>query len=319
MSVPRLALTFCLVLLAACRDAPPEALGTLERDRISLPSTAFERIAEIRVREGDRVAAGDVLLTLESTRAGARLQALSAEVARLQGALAEAEKGPRDETIEEARARSRKAASLALEARQEHRRVAAIVERGLLPKAELDRARAVRDAAEADVAAARSALLLLTNGTRSEQIAQAASALQAATAQMIAAQVDLERTEIRAPRAGRVESLPYEAGDQPPVGAPLATLLVGAHPYARVYVPQPQRAQWQVGTAVQVVLAGDATVRSGKVRALRSEPNFTPYYALAGEDAARLSYLAEVELDRDDDALAAGMPLSARLAAATEH
>ena len=33
---------------------------------------------------------------------------------------------------------------------------------------------------------------------------------------------------------------------------------------------------------------------AGKVRMIRSEPDFTPYYALIGEDAARLSYLAEV-------------------------
>ena len=30
---------------------------------------------------------------------------------------------------------------------------------------------------------------------------------------------------------------------------------------------------------------------------IRSEPSFTPYFALIGKDAARLSYLAEVQLD----------------------
>ena len=31
---------------------------------------------------------------------------------------------------------------------------------------------------------------------------------------------------------------------------------------------------------------------------IRSEPSFTPYYALIGKDAARLSYLAEIQLDK---------------------
>jgi HlyD family secretion protein len=42
---------------------------------------------------------------------------------------------------------------------------------------------------------------------------------------------------------------------------------------------------------------------------IRSEPSFTPYYALAGADAARLSYLAEIQLDRQAAALPAGVPV----------
>jgi len=44
------------------------------------------------------------------------------------------------------------------------------------------------------------------------------------------------------------------------------------------------------------------------VRMVRSEPVFTPYYALSGDDAARLSYLAEVVLDAPV-ALPAGIPV----------
>ena len=42
---------------------------------------------------------------------------------------------------------------------------------------------------------------------------------------------------------------------------------------------------------------------------IRSEPSFTPYYALIGEDAARLSYLAEIELGRGANDLPAGLPV----------
>jgi HlyD family secretion protein len=42
---------------------------------------------------------------------------------------------------------------------------------------------------------------------------------------------------------------------------------------------------------------------------IRSEPSFTPYYALIGEDAARLSYLAEIQLDKDAGELPAGLPV----------
>ena len=41
------------------------------------------------------------------------------------------------------------------------------------------------------------------------------------------------------------------------------------------------------------------------------KPSFTPYYALAGEDASRLSWLAEIELEADAASLPVGLPLEA--------
>jgi HlyD family secretion protein len=60
---------------------------------------------------------------------------------------------------------------------------------------------------------------------------------------------------------------------------------------------------------VRVFVDGRESAFAGRVRMIRSEPSFTPYYALTGEDAARLSYLAEVSLDRDAAGLAAGLPV----------
>ena len=112
-----------------------------------------------------------------------------------------------------------------------------------------------------------------------------------------------------------MDSLPFEAGDQVPVGTPLAVLLVGDRPHARVYVPEPLRLRVAVGTAATVHLQGDDRAFAGHVRAIRSEPSFTPYYALSGDDASRLSWLAEVELDAAVD-LPVGIPVRVEFAAA---
>jgi HlyD family secretion protein len=63
-----------------------------------------------------------------------------------------------------------------------------------------------------------------------------------------------------------------------------------------------------VGDAARVFVDGRDAPLAGRVRMIRSEPSFTPYYALIGEDAARLSYLAEVALGKDASALPAGLP-----------
>ena len=94
-------------------------------------------------------------------------------------------------------------------------------------------------------------------------------------------------------------------------GAPLAVLLVGDAPYARVYVPQPLRLNLKIGDPATVVVHGLETLHAGRVRAIRSEASFTPYYALGGEDAAQLSYLAEIELGPDAADLPSGVPLRA--------
>ncbi len=208
------------------------------------------------------------------------------------------------------------AEGVALNARQQFDRTEAVVAQRLLPAASLDQARATRDAAAADVTAAREALRLLTQGTRAEQIAQAEAAVAAARAQVQRLAVDLERTRITSPRAGLVETLPFKAGDQPAIGATLATLLVGERVYARVYVPQSLRLGVAIGTVARVIPQGSTRAYEGRVRMIRSEAAFTPYYALAGRDVSRLSWLAEIELGPDADALPIGIPVRAELATA---
>ena len=69
------------------------------------------------------------------------------------------------------------------------------------------------------------------------------------------------------------------------------------------------RARVKVGDGARVFVDGVDAAFPGRVRMIRSEPSFTPYYALIGEDAARLSYLAEVSLGGEAAELPAGLPV----------
>ena len=304
-----LAILLAVAGLAACSKQPPQALGTLEYDRITLPAPAAERIVAIQVREGEQVAAGQPLLQLDPAHTRSELAAAQAQVRQQHEVLAELETGPRVEDIDRARANLAAAQAQAREARAYYDRLAPLKGQGYVAAADLDRARAAAGSAEGQVAAAQAALDELLHGTRPEQIAQAQAAVAAAEAQASAQQVLLGKLNILAPRAGRVDSLPYKLGDQAPVGAPVAILLAGDAPYARIYVPEQQRAGVRVGDAIQVFVAGREQPYAGKVRMIRSEPDFTPYYALIGDDAARLSYLAEVALGADAAQLPAGLPV----------
>lgn len=303
-----------LLLLPGCRETDEAALGTLEWDRITVPASAAETIVAVHVQEGQQVLAGASLLQLEPTRTAAQLQALQADAARAGQALEELRQGPRNEDIAQARANLAAVRAQAEDAAAYYRRLQPLGRQQLVAAADVDRARAAAGNAQGVVHAAEQALLALEHGTRVEEIAQGESALQAAQAQAAGQAETLRKLDLLAPRAGRVDALPYRLGDQAPVGAPLAVLLVGDRPYARVYLPEPMRVKVRVGQAATIALQGREGTLAGRVRSIRSDPGFTPYYALSGADAARLSWLAEIELTADNDAAAmaqlpAGVPV----------
>ncbi len=297
--------------LAACSREAPQALGTLEWDRVTLPAPASERIVQIDVREGQQVAAGASLMQLERTYGDAQLQALQAQATQSSAALLELHNGARSEDIAQARAALASAQAQARESQAYYARLQPLGARQLVAASALDLARAAAQSAQAEVRRSQAALDELLHGSRVEQVAQGEAALASAQASVSGQAVLLDKLALVAPRAGRVDSLPYKLGSQPAIGAPLVVLLVGDAPYARVYLPQALRNRLKVGDALQVQLEGQGgeQVYQGQVRMIRSEPVFTPYFALTGQDAERLSYLAEISLGKD----AAGLPVGAPL------
>lgn len=298
-----------VAVLSACTNEPRQALGTLEFDRITLPAPAAERIVEISVREGEQVAQGQPLLQLEATRTRAELAALQAQAQRARDQFAELQAGPRGEDIAQARANLAASEAEAREAQAYYQRLLPLKGKHYVAAADLDRARAASGNASARVRASRAALDELLHGTRQEQVDQAEAALASAEAQADAQRALLDKLSVVAPRAARVDSLPYRLGDQAPVGAPLAILMADDAPYARIYVPESLRANVKVGDALKVFVGSRDKPYEGRLRMIRSEPVFTPYYALIGEDVARLSWLAEVTLDADAAGLPAGLPV----------
>ena len=101
-------------------------------------------------------------------------------------------------------------------------------------------------------------------------------------------QTSAARYVVRAPRAGRIEAIPYKLGERPTAGRPLIVMLADGTPYARVYVPEPLRTQFQPGTRTRVRVDGRDGDLTGVVRFVSAEAAFTPYYALTQEDRSRL-------------------------------
>jgi HlyD family secretion protein len=315
----RLFLTVAALALAGCARTPEpwEVHGTLERDRLELVAESHERIVEIPVREGDRVAEGAVLVRQEAGTIEPQLGQARASVLEAERRLAELQSGPRQREIDEARAALAGTESAFETERREYERVRSLVERKLLSASSLDQAQARRDTARASRDQAQARLALLREGTRSEQVEQAQAAVSRAKAALAELETTASRYVVRAPRAGVVEALPYEIGERPPAGAPVAVVLADGTPYARVHVPEPLRTSYVAGAKAQLAIDGVAAPLSGTVRYVSAEASFTPYYSLTQEDRSRLSYLAEITVDDPAAAnLPAGVPVQVTLAGA---
>ena len=94
---------------------------------------------------------------------------------------------------------------------------------------------------------------------------------------------------------------------------PVAIVLAGNSPYARIYVPEPYRVKIATGNKLFIHVDGVAETITGKVRWISTEPAFTPYYALNQEERSRLMYLAEVQLPDDYANLPNGVAVQVEL------
>jgi HlyD family secretion protein len=298
--------------LAGCKSSDPSLLlGTLERERVTVTAQAAERITRIDVAEGDEIHAGEPILSLDARRSEAHIDQARAEVTRAESALAELRNGTRIELVDAARANLNGAQASAANARRERDRLAEIRKRGLIAQATLDSAETALRNANAQRDAARATLAQLLNGSRIEDVEQAEGSLASARAVVDQLELDRARYDVVAPRDGYIDSLPFKLGDQPPPGAVVVSLLSGPV-YARVYVPASQRNQIQPGSSCTVTVTGLDKAFGAHVRSIRSDPAFTPYFALTGDDASRLAYRAELVLDAQAAAtLPAGMPTQA--------
>lgn len=188
------------------RPAVLVAPGRVEpvRDPVALAFETTGRIVAIEVDEGDAVRAGQVLARLDDRLAKARVAAAEAAVDGAQASYLLARRGPRGEDLAAAKAELDAAKAAAEHRDAEQARSSKLGAVGAVPSATVDSDSAAARIAAANVTAATARYQSLVKGTRSEQIAAAAAALDAAKAELEAAKVALDQTLLRAPHDGIV-------------------------------------------------------------------------------------------------------------------
>ncbi|WP_237212750.1 HlyD family secretion protein [Ruegeria lacuscaerulensis] len=285
------------------------ALGVLARDRVALTATASEIVVNLPLAEGTVVKAGDTLVQLDPTLQTAKLSLAKAELEKAEATLLKLKVGPREEEIAIAEAKVAGAVARLADAETIYERNVKLVENFVVTEAQVANDLALRDSARAELASARESLRELQNGTRPEDLAVAEANVKAAEAAVEAEQTVLDDLTVVATRDGVLDSLPWNLGERVTTGSPVAVMVTGQTPYARVYVPEPHRVNLKPGDKLEVRVDGLDASLDGVIRWISDDASFTPYYGLNQDDRTRLVYLAEIDLPTASPDLPAGVPV----------
>jgi HlyD family secretion protein len=296
-----------LNLLACTAHESGVALGTVERERITLSAPASEVIENIQVHAGELLQPGQVILTLNQERQRSKVAQRNAEVAVAQAMYDELKNGARAEDVASAKSKVDAAQASLDEANNTYQRYQTLLKDGMAGQSQFDSAHAQQQVAQANLRDAQEKLQLLLKGSRAEQILKALAQLQAAQAQLRIEQQNLRELSITSSVNALVDDIPWHVGERVTAGSVVAVLMADHVPYVRVYIPQLYRAKLAIGDALNVRVDGITTLFSGTLRRIQTQPAFTPYYALNQNERARLVYLAEIQLPASASQLPTGL------------
>ncbi|HMO45053.1 MAG TPA: HlyD family efflux transporter periplasmic adaptor subunit [Rubrivivax sp.] len=291
--------------------------GNVDQRQVSLAFNTAERIAELTVREGDRVNPGQVLGRLDVRTPRLRVAQAEAQIGVAEQVLARLRAGTRPEEIAQARAAAAAAAADAEFAAQQLARLQAARDqtagRGVAQQ-DLDGAAAKRKVALAQRDSADKALALAIAGPRREDIRQAEAQLAAARADKALAERQIEESELKAPIASVVRARLLEPGDIASPQRPVFTLAIMQPKWVRAFVPEPRLSQIRPGMAAQVRTdSAPAQPLPGRIGFIASVAEFTPKSVQTEELRTSLVYEVRIEVDDPADTLRLGMPATVRI------
>lgn len=315
--VVAVAIAAILLLRRGRDDDGVLAHGTVEATEADLGFMTSGRVAEVTVREGDRVDSGHVLARLDQTELVARRNAAAAQAVAARAVLDELLAGSRNEEVAQAKAALRAADSRLANRAGDVERARTLYAGGAMSRQQLDAQETAYDVAQADADQAREQADLVTKGPRSERIAAQRAAL--AQAQAAVHQIDalVDFSVVRAPFAGIITERDREPGEAVPAGVPVVTLLNPADRWVRIYLSEAVVGHIHLGDAATITTDANDRAYRGEVSFIASEAEFTPRNVQTTEERVKLVYQVRVRVVGDEGQdLKSGVPADVHLEAA---
>ncbi len=318
------------LLLAACNrtapDASTRATGYVEATEVRVAGEVGGRLVEVKVAEGDRVSAGDLVARLDTADTELALRRAGADREQAQAQLSLVRAGARPEDVRQAAAQVQSAQADVKAAQAELDAAAADLERfEKLLRAnagsvkQRDDARTRRDVAQSRVRAAQEraqagadALARLRAGARPQEFDAAAARVAAVDAQIASLQKTAGDAILKSPVSGIVTAKMLDAGEMAAPRMPIAVITDLDHAWANLYVDERLVPRLTIGQAATLIT--DAAQRlNGTITFISPKAEFTPRNVQTAEERSKLVYRVKVTTDNKAGVLKPGMPVEAEL------
>ncbi len=270
-----------LALAAGCGGRPTATpvTGLVDATEIDVASKIPGRVKELAVREGDRVEAGQALVTIESQEVAAKIDQVRAAVNAARAKLALARHGARAEEKDQARKALETAQAQLAMAEKAHARAAALVKTETITQAAFDDADFKYKAAQDQVAVAQARYDVVIQGARAEEL----DALEALVKQGEGSLSEVEsygrETSQVAPIGGEVAKILVHRGELAATGYPILTLVDRSDAWAAFPVREDLLAGVKVGAVLQVEVPALRKTVPMKVYAIAPMGDFATWRA----------------------------------------
>jgi len=291
--------------------------GNVDIHQVELAFRVSGRISAVKVQEGDKVSAGQVLAELDPVPFQTDVDSAKADVAQARAQRDKTRRGFRVEEVAQARATVAQRAADLENARVTLQRQEQLVASGLVTHQQIDDAQARVHMSEAALAAAQGQLTLELHGSRIEDIEAQEAILGSAQARLEKAQTALSDATLLAPSNGIISVRARELGAIVQAGQTVYTLTLNDPVWIRAYVSQPRLGRIKPGMPVKVTIDSmPGRQYDGTVGFISPEAEFTPKTVQTEQVRDDLVYRIRVIASDPDNVFRQGMPVTVLIPAA---
>ena len=275
--------------------------GRIEATEVDIATKTAGRIESIVVKEGQFVRQGDVLARMDTRVLNEQRLEAAAQIKEAQSAVAAA-KALLDQRQSEMRASEaivkQRQAELDSTAKR-HARSSALSQRGAVSAQQLDddraaaeSGRAALESARAQVSAARAAI----EAARTS-IIQAQTRVEAAQATERRIMADIDDSELKAPRDGRIQYRVAEPGEVLAAGGRVLNMVDLADVYMTFFLPTEQAGLLAIGSEVRLILdAAPDLVIPANISFVASVAQFTPKTVETSDERLKLMFRVKARI-----------------------
>ncbi len=253
-------------------QAPWTRDGRIRGDVMRIATDVSGLVKNIQVEDNQLVQKDQVLFELDPARFEIAVAQAQANLARAQAALSNSKQQrlSAQATIKQAQAGREAAQAEAEKARRDLARIEQLQSVNAVSKQEQDRYRAAKLEAQANLAQAQANIEVQQQNLSGVDTGREGLVADVASAQaaLDLAQLNLARTQVKAPGNGRLANFDLKAGNYVSAGQAIAALLDPKQFYVVGYFEETKLSRIRIGDAVTVQLIGDSRQIKGHVQGI---------------------------------------------------